>query len=72
MPHLVYATGNEPGFGSLRGASTRIIAARDELQGTFAYRAAQAVAERLNCMHLHCSARIRQGPLVLATRLTTH
>ena len=47
-PHLVYVTHYEPDFSSLRGASTRIVVAGGaESQGTFAYRAALALAERL-------------------------
>jgi pimeloyl-ACP methyl ester carboxylesterase len=46
--HMIYASGYEPDFDSLRGASTRIIvAAGAESEGTFTYRAALAVAERL-------------------------
>ena len=47
-PHMVYVTRYEPDFDSLRGASTRIvIAGGTESEGTFPYRAALAVAERL-------------------------
>lgn len=47
-PHMVYAPRYEPDFDSLRGASTRIVLAGGvESEGTFAYRAALAVAERL-------------------------
>jgi pimeloyl-ACP methyl ester carboxylesterase len=47
-PHMVYVTRYEPDFDSLRRASTRIIvAAGAESEGTFPYRAALAVAERL-------------------------
>jgi pimeloyl-ACP methyl ester carboxylesterase len=47
-PHMVYVTGYEPAFDSLRGASTRIVVAGGaESEGTFPYRAALAVAERL-------------------------
>jgi pimeloyl-ACP methyl ester carboxylesterase len=47
-PHMVYVTRYEPDFDSLRGASTRIVVAGGtESEGTFPYRAAQAVAERL-------------------------
>ncbi len=47
-PHMVYAPRYEPDFDSLRGASTRIVvAAGAESQGTFPYRAALAVADRL-------------------------
>ncbi len=47
-PHMVYVTRYEPDFDSLRGASTRIvIAGGAESEGTFPYRAALAVAERL-------------------------
>jgi pimeloyl-ACP methyl ester carboxylesterase len=47
-PHMVYVSRYEPDFDSLRGASTRIVvAAGAESEGTFPYRAALAVAERL-------------------------
>jgi pimeloyl-ACP methyl ester carboxylesterase len=47
-PHMVYVTRYEPDFDSLRGASTRIvIAGGAESEGTFPYRGALAVAERL-------------------------
>ena len=47
-PHLVYVTHYEPDFDALRRASTRIcLAAGAESEGTFAYRTAKAVAERL-------------------------
>jgi pimeloyl-ACP methyl ester carboxylesterase len=47
-PHMVYVTRYEPDFESLRGASTRIVVAGGaESEGTFPYRAALAVAERL-------------------------
>lgn len=47
-PHMVYVSRYEPDFDSLHGASTRIvIAAGAESEGTFTYRAALAVAERL-------------------------
>jgi pimeloyl-ACP methyl ester carboxylesterase len=47
-PHMVYVTRFEPDFDSLRGASTRIvIAGAAEGEGTFPYRAALGVAERL-------------------------
>jgi pimeloyl-ACP methyl ester carboxylesterase len=47
-PHMVYVTRYEPDFDSLRGASTRIVvAAGADSEGTFPYRAALAVAERL-------------------------
>lgn len=47
-PHMIYASGYEPDFDSLRGGSTRIvIAGGAESEGTFTYRAALAVAERL-------------------------
>jgi len=47
-PHLVYVTHYEPDIGSLRAASTRIVAAAGaESDGTFAHRAAVALAERL-------------------------
>jgi pimeloyl-ACP methyl ester carboxylesterase len=47
-PHMVYVTRYEPDFDSLRGASTRIVVAGGaESEGTFPYRAALAVAERL-------------------------
>jgi hypothetical protein len=45
---MVYVTRYEPDFDSLRGASTRIVVAGGaESEGTFPYRAALAVAERL-------------------------
>ena len=47
-PHMVYVSGYEPDFDSLRGASTRIVVAGGaESEGTFPYRAALALAERL-------------------------
>jgi pimeloyl-ACP methyl ester carboxylesterase len=47
-PHMVYVSHYEPDFDSLREASTRIVvAAGAESEGTFPYRAALAVAERL-------------------------
>src|SRR2546421_2148052 len=47
-PHMVYVSRYEPDFDSLRGASTRIVVAGGaESQGTFPYRAALGVAERL-------------------------
>ena len=47
-PHMVYVTRYEPDFDSLRAASTRIVVAGGaESEGTFPYRAALAVAERL-------------------------
>ena len=47
-PHMVYVTRYEPDFSSLRGTSTLIVvAAGAESEGTFTYRAALAVAERL-------------------------
>ena len=47
-PHMVYVSGYEPDFDSLRGASTRIvIAGGAESEDTLPYRAAVAVAERL-------------------------
>jgi pimeloyl-ACP methyl ester carboxylesterase len=47
-PHMIYVTRYEPDFDSLRGASTRIVVAGGaESDGTFPYRAALAVAERL-------------------------
>jgi pimeloyl-ACP methyl ester carboxylesterase len=47
-PHMVHVTRYEPDFDSLRGASTRIVVAGGaESEGTFPYRAALAVAERL-------------------------
>ena len=47
-PHMVYVTRYEPDFDSLRVASTRIVVAGGaESEGTFPYRAALAVAERL-------------------------
>jgi pimeloyl-ACP methyl ester carboxylesterase len=46
--HMVYVTRYEPEFESLRAASTRIVVACGaESEGTFPYRAALAVAERL-------------------------
>jgi pimeloyl-ACP methyl ester carboxylesterase len=46
--HMVYVTHYEPDFDSLRRASTQIIVAGGaESEGTFPYRAALAVAERL-------------------------
>jgi pimeloyl-ACP methyl ester carboxylesterase len=47
-PHMVWVTRYEPDFDSLRAASTRIVVAGGaESDGTFPYRAALAVAERL-------------------------
>ncbi len=47
-PHMIYVTRYEPDFDSLRVASTRIVVAGGaESQGTFPYRAALAVGERL-------------------------
>jgi|SRR5579859_594921 len=47
-PHVVYVTRYEPEVDSLRGASTRIVVAgAAESEGTFPYRAALALAERL-------------------------
>ena len=47
-PHMVYVSHYEPDFDSLHGASTRIVVAGGaESQGTFPYRAALAVAQRL-------------------------
>jgi pimeloyl-ACP methyl ester carboxylesterase len=47
-PHMVHLPRYEPDFDSLRGASTRIVVAGGaESEGTFPYRAALAVAERL-------------------------
>ncbi len=47
-PHMVYVSGYEPDFDSLRWASTRIVVAGGtESEGTFPYRAALAVADRL-------------------------
>jgi pimeloyl-ACP methyl ester carboxylesterase len=47
-PHMVLASGYEPEFAPLRGASTRIVlAAGAESEGTFPSRAAFATAERL-------------------------
>jgi pimeloyl-ACP methyl ester carboxylesterase len=47
-PHMVYVARYEPDFDSLRGAFTRIVVAGGaESEGTFPYRAALAVAERL-------------------------
>jgi hypothetical protein len=46
--HMVYVTRYEPDFDSLRTASTRIVVAGGaESEGTFPYRAALAVADRL-------------------------
>src|SRR5579871_3946574 len=46
--HMMYVTRYEPDFESLRVASTRIIVGGGaESEGTFAHRAARAVAERL-------------------------
>jgi hypothetical protein len=45
---MLYVSRYEPDFNSLRKASTRIVsAAGAESEGTFPYRAAMAVAERL-------------------------
>jgi hypothetical protein len=45
---MVYVSSYEPDFDSLRGASTRIVVAGGaQSEGTFPYRAALAVAERL-------------------------
>jgi pimeloyl-ACP methyl ester carboxylesterase len=47
-PHMVYVTRYEPDFGFLHAASTRIVIAGGAgSEGTFPYRAALAVAERL-------------------------
>jgi pimeloyl-ACP methyl ester carboxylesterase len=47
-PHMIHVTRYEPDFDSLRGASTRIVVAGGaESEGTFPYRAALAVADRL-------------------------
>ncbi len=47
-PHIVNVTHYEPDFDALRAARTRIVvAAGAESEGTFTYRAALAVAERL-------------------------
>jgi pimeloyl-ACP methyl ester carboxylesterase len=47
-PHIVHVTHYEPDLDALRAAPTRIvIAAGAESEGTFTYRAALAVAERL-------------------------
>ena len=47
-PHMVWVTRYEPDFDSLRRASTRIVVAGGaESEGTFPYRAALAVADRL-------------------------
>lgn len=47
-PHMLWTTRYEPDFGCLRGASTRIVVAGSaEGEGTFPYRGAMAVAERL-------------------------
>jgi pimeloyl-ACP methyl ester carboxylesterase len=47
-PHMLDVANYEPDFDSLRGASTRIVvAAGAQSEGTFPYRAALAVAERL-------------------------
>ncbi len=47
-PHMVYVPRYEPDFDSLRGASTRIVVAGGAgSEGTFPYRAALAVADRL-------------------------
>jgi pimeloyl-ACP methyl ester carboxylesterase len=47
-PHMVYVSRYEPDFDSLGAASTRIVVAGGaESEGTFPYRAALAVAERL-------------------------
>jgi pimeloyl-ACP methyl ester carboxylesterase len=47
-PHMVAVTSYEPDFDSLRAASTRIVVAVGaESEGTFPYRGALAVAERL-------------------------
>ena len=45
---MIYASHYEPDFDSLRRSSTRIVVAGGtESEGTFPYRAALAVAERL-------------------------
>ena len=47
-PHMTYVTRYEPDFDALRKSSTRIVVAGGaESEGTFPYRAALAVAERL-------------------------
>jgi pimeloyl-ACP methyl ester carboxylesterase len=47
-PHMVYVTRYEPDFDSLRAAATRIVVAGGaDSEGTFPYRAADAVAQRL-------------------------
>ena len=47
-PHMVLVSGYEPDFETLLGAATRIVvAAGAQSEGTFPYRAAVAVAERL-------------------------
>jgi pimeloyl-ACP methyl ester carboxylesterase len=47
-PHMVWMSGYELDLNSLRGVSTRIvIAAGAESEGTFTYRAALALADRL-------------------------
>jgi pimeloyl-ACP methyl ester carboxylesterase len=47
-PHMIYASHYEPDFDSLTRVSSRIaVAAGAESEGTFTYRAALAVAERL-------------------------
>jgi pimeloyl-ACP methyl ester carboxylesterase len=47
-PHMVYVSGYEPDFDSLRGAPTRIVVAGGaESEATFPYRAALGVAKRL-------------------------
>lgn len=47
-PHMVWVTRYEPDYESLRAAGTRIVvAAGTESEGTFPYRAAVAVAQRL-------------------------
>jgi len=47
-PHMLYVTGYAPDFPALRQASTHIVVAgAGEGEGTFPYRAALAVAERL-------------------------
>ena len=47
-PHMIYVTRYEPDFDSLRRASTRIVVAGGaQSEGTFPYRAALAVSERL-------------------------
>jgi pimeloyl-ACP methyl ester carboxylesterase len=47
-PHMVYVSGYEPDFDSLLPASTRIVVGGGaQSEGTFPYRAALAVAERL-------------------------